>query len=75
MDGSRINRKLRSTNVIDVLSDLFILRGMLGHIRADSGPEFVAKAVRDWITAIGARTASTSQVSASSSSTSPSLSR
>jgi transposase InsO family protein len=53
----RIARQLKSTDVIDVLSDLFILRGIPGHIRSDNGPEFVAKAVRDWITAVGARTA------------------
>ena len=53
----RIDRKLRSTDVIDVLSDLFILRGVPRHIRSDNGPEFIAKAVRDWITAVGASTA------------------
>ncbi len=53
----RIDRKLRSSDVIDVLSDLVILRGVPGHIRSDNGPEFMAKAVRDWITAVGARTA------------------
>ena len=53
----RIDRKLKSTDVIDVLSDLFILRGVPEHIRSDNGPEFVAKAVRKWITAVGARTA------------------
>ena len=42
----RINRKLKAIDVIDVLSDLFILRGVAGHIRSDNGPEFVAKAVR-----------------------------
>jgi putative transposase len=53
----RVNRKLKSTDVIDVLSDLFILRGIPGHIRSDNGPEFVAKAVREWIAAVGAKTA------------------
>ena len=53
----RVSRKLNSTDVIDVLSDLFILRGVPGHIRSDNGPEFIAKAVRDWIAAVGARTA------------------
>jgi transposase InsO family protein len=43
--------------VIDVLSDLFILRGVPAHIRSDNGPEFVAKAVQEWIAAIGAKTA------------------
>ncbi|KTQ94182.1 integrase, partial [Aureimonas ureilytica] len=52
----RIDRKLKSTDVIDVLSDLFILRGVPEHIRSDNGPEFIAKAVREWITAVGART-------------------
>lgn len=53
----RIDRKLNSTDVIDVLSDLFILRGVPGHVRSDNGPEFIAKAVREWIVAVGARTA------------------
>jgi putative transposase len=53
----RIDRKLNSTAVIDVLSDLFILRGVPAYIRSDNGPEFVAKAVQDWIEAVGAKTA------------------
>ena len=53
----RIDRKLKSTDVIDVLSDLFILRGVPGHVRSDNGPEFIAKAVREWIAAVGAKTA------------------
>ena len=32
----RIARRLNSTDVIDVLSDLFILRGIPGHIRSDN---------------------------------------
>ena len=53
----RVDRKLNSIDVIDVLSDLFILRGVPGHIRSDNGPEFVATAVRAWIAAVGAKTA------------------
>jgi putative transposase len=53
----RVDRKLKAIDVIDVLSDLFILRGVPGHIRSDNGPEFVAKAVQQWITAVGAKTA------------------
>lgn len=49
----RVERRLNSNDVIDVLSDLFILRGVPAHIRSDNGPEFIAKAVQAWIT--GAR--------------------
>ena len=45
----RVDRKLNSVAVIDVLSDLFILRGIPQHIRSDNGPEFVAKTVQEWI--------------------------
>ena len=53
----RIDRRLRSTDVIDTLADLFILRGIPGHIRSDNGSEFIATAVRNWIAAVGAKTA------------------
>jgi len=50
-------RKLNSTEVINVLTDLFILRGIPAYIRSDNGPEFIAQAVRDWITFAGAKVA------------------
>jgi putative transposase len=53
----RVQRRLKATDVIDVLSDLFILRGMPGHIRSDNGAEFIAMAVQEWIAAVGAKTA------------------
>ena len=53
----RVDRKLNSSNVMDTLSDLFILRGIPLFIRSDNGPEFVAQAVQDWIKAVGAKTA------------------
>lgn len=53
----RIQRKLNATDVIDVLSELFVVRGIPGYIRSDNGPEFVAEAVRNWISAVGSRTA------------------
>jgi hypothetical protein len=52
----RLARRLRSIDVIDVLSDLFILRGVSGHIRSDNGPECVATAVQEWIGAVSAKT-------------------
>jgi len=53
----RVERKLSSADVIDVLTDLFTTRGAPGFIRSDNGPEFVAQSVRDWIEAVGARCA------------------
>lgn len=53
----RIKRNLNSTDVIDALTDLFILRGVPAYIRSDNGPEFIAEAVRKWIATVGAQTA------------------
>ncbi len=53
----RLKRKLNSTDEIDALTDLLILRGQPAYVRRDNGPEFVAQAVRDWIAAVGAKTA------------------
>ncbi len=53
----RVDRKLSSVDVIDALTDLFLLRGPPQFIRSDNGPEFVAQPVRQWITAVGAETA------------------
>jgi hypothetical protein len=44
----RVDRRLKSADAIDVLS---ILRGVPSYVRSDNGPEFIAKAVREWITA------------------------
>ena len=43
----RVKRKLNSIDVIDTLTDLFILRGIPAYIRSDNGLEFVAQAVTD----------------------------
>ena len=53
----RVARRLKAIDVIDVLSDLLILREVPGHIRSDNGPEFIAKSVKAWITGVGAKTA------------------
>ena len=51
----RVKHKLNSTDVVDVLTDLFIMRGVPAFIRSDNGPEFVAKAVRARINAVGSK--------------------
>jgi len=45
----RVARSLTSHDVINVLTDLFIERGVPVHIRSENGPEFIAKRVRDWL--------------------------
>ncbi len=52
-----VSRTFKASDVIGVLADLFVIRGLPQQIRSDNGPEFVAKAVQEWITAVGARTA------------------
>ena len=53
----KVKRKLNSTDVIDFSTDLFIIRGVPAFIRSDNGPEFVAEAVKNWVRAVGAKTA------------------
>ncbi len=53
----RMDRKLKSVDVIDVLSDLFVPCGVPEYIHSDNGREFVARAVREWIAAVGDKTA------------------
>ena len=53
----RVDRKLNSTDESDALTDLFSPRGPPDYIRSDNGPEFIAQNVRDWTTAVGAKTA------------------
>jgi transposase InsO family protein len=51
-----VARKLKSDDVLERLSELFILRGVPEHIRSDNGPEFTAKAVREWLGRVGVTT-------------------
>jgi transposase InsO family protein len=44
-----VNRRMTSDQVIDVLVDLFAIRGVPEHIRSDNGPEFIAVALRRWL--------------------------
>jgi transposase InsO family protein len=53
----RVCRRFTASHVVEVLSEFMILHGAPEHIRSDQGPEFVAKAVQDWMARIGARTA------------------
>jgi transposase InsO family protein len=52
----RVERKLQSKHVLEVLGELFVLHGAPDHIRSDNGPEFTAASVRQWLTRIGVKT-------------------
>ncbi len=52
----RAGRSIRSSDVIETLAGLMTDRGVPEHIRSDNGPEFTAKAVREWLGKVGART-------------------
>ena len=45
-----VDRSVTASDVLDVLRDLFMIRGVPKHIRSDNGPEFIAKAIRNWLT-------------------------
>ncbi len=41
---------------MDVLTDLFITRGIPHHIRSDNGSEFTAKSIQAWLPKLGVKT-------------------
>ena len=43
----RVKRRLNSTDVLETLADLMILRGPPAYVRSDNGPEFIATALRE----------------------------
>ena len=47
--GTVVRRRFTSLDVIEVLSELFITRGLPKHIRSDNGPEFTSRAIRQWL--------------------------
>jgi putative transposase len=44
-----VARKIKNQDVINLLFDLFIFRGIPQYIRSDNGPEFTARTVRRWL--------------------------
>jgi len=51
-----VARRLRSDDVLQVLTELFVRHGAPDHIRSDNGSEFTAKAVRDWLRRVEVKT-------------------
>jgi putative transposase len=53
----RVAYALKSDDVLDVLSDLFITEGIPDFIRSDNGSEFTAQSLRDWLQSLKVKTA------------------
>ncbi len=52
----RVARRITAQDVIYELGDLFLERGIPEHIRSDNGPEFTARAIRQWLRDLGVKT-------------------
>ena len=50
--ASVVARRIRSHDVLLILADLFLSRGIPTHIRSDHGPEFIARTLRHWLKAL-----------------------
>lgn len=44
-----VARSIRAEDVIDVVRELFLIRGRPEHLRGDNGPEFIAAELRRWL--------------------------
>ena len=52
----RTGYSLKADDVMDVLTDLFIERGIPNHIRSDHGAEFTARSIKNWLPRLGVKT-------------------
>lgn len=44
-----MEKRLSSKRVLELLSDLFVRRGVSDHIRSEIGTEFTTEWIRDWL--------------------------
>jgi len=51
-----VARRMTAQDVIYQLGELFLERGIPEHLRSDNGPEFTARAVRQWLRHLGVKT-------------------
>lgn len=51
-----VGRSLTAARVVEILAGLFRGRGAPEHIRSDNGPEFIAQAIRSWLSGAGVET-------------------
>ena len=53
----RVGSSIKSNDVLDTLSILFITEGVPDYIRSDNGSEFTARALREWLESLKVKTA------------------
>ncbi len=51
-----VKRNLKSMDVIETLADLFLVHGAPMFIRSDNGSEFIAEALRKWLSELNVKT-------------------
>jgi transposase InsO family protein len=51
-----VDRSITSRDVIQTLRYLFEVRGAPAYLRSDNGPEFIARAIREWLASSGVGT-------------------
>ena len=51
-----VARRITAQDVIYELGELFLERGIPEYIRSDNGPEFTARAIRQWLKDLGVKT-------------------
>jgi transposase InsO family protein len=47
-----VSKSIRSEDIINRLSQLFVIYGAPKHIRSDNGPEFISKSIRSWVSKV-----------------------
>jgi transposase InsO family protein len=52
----QVRRSFKAQDVLDVLAELMLIRGVPRHIRSDNGPEFIAQAIREFLAQTGVST-------------------
>lgn len=51
-----VERSLTAVDVVGLLSEVMLIRGVPGHLRSDNGPEFIASAIREYLAGAGVAT-------------------
>lgn len=51
-----VDRSIKATDVVTLISEVMLIRGVPRHIRSDNGPEFIAAAIREFLAAAGVET-------------------